>query len=137
MLALEPVILARLKTALGTGWACFGHSVTAGQRDSFPLASVMFTDARVEDSKTGAVNIGPAWRVTLVARKGQGAAALLDTAFAAAIASLHNWAPGLAAGRAWNRLTLGAVTAPVFADDGLTGLELTFTTHARYDGQDF
>lgn len=138
MLALEPVITARVQAALAdlaVAWTCIGFSTTEGARDTYPLASVMLAAARVADSKTGAANVQPAWAVTLVARRGPGAAAEIDTAIAAVIAALHNWPPGVVSGRTWNHLALEQAAPPQYADAGLVGVELTFTTHARYDGQ--
>ena len=138
MLALEPVIADRLRLALAplaAAWQVFGYSTDTGQRDNFPLAGVLFADARVTDSKTGAAEVQPAWRVTLVARKAQDAAQHIDEAFAAAVAHLHNWSPGAVADRRWHPLSLEQVMPPQYPDDGLVGVELTFNTHARYDGQ--
>ena len=58
----------------------------------------------------------------------------LDTAFAAVVASLHNWAPGTHGGRAWQRLQLQQVQREA-TDQGLVAYSLTFKTSARYDGQ--
>lgn len=138
MLALEPIITARVREALAPlpgPWQVFGHSTDGGQRDQTPLASVMFSDARVADSASTAANVQAAWRVTLVARRHDDAASHLDAAFSAVMQSLHDWDPGAAAGRRWNRLRLEHVQPPQFGDDGLVGLDATFTTHARYDGQ--
>ena len=95
----------------------------------------MFADASVADSKSGAANIAPVFRVTLVTRKGTAAAATVDAAFAAVVAALHNWSPGSVSGRVWNRMALVAVMPPQYPDDGLVGIELAFNTHARFDGQ--
>lgn len=134
MLALEPIITARAQAALGAGWRCIGFT-DAGERKTYPQASIMFATAQVVDSKTGAVNLQPAWQITLAVRRGVTAAGLLDTAIAALIGHLHNWPPGQAGGRAWNHLALLQAGAPQYLDDGLVGVELIFTTHARYDGQ--
>ena len=137
MLALEPVIVEQLRSGLAAGWKVMGFTSDAGRRDGWPLASVSFVDGNVADSKAGAAAVQAAWRVTLIAKRGDQAAALVDAAFAAVMASLHNWAPpGEIGGRRWERLRLLQVTPPQYPEDGLVGLDLTFTTQARYDGQD-
>ena len=64
-----------------------------------------------------------------------GTADQIDAALAAVIGSVHNWAPGQAGGRGWERLTLNRITEPLFPDEGLAGYELGFTTAATYHGQ--
>lgn len=138
MFGLESLIVNRARealTGLSPAWQVYGFSVSTGERASFPQASVMFAEATVSDTKTGAVNVMPGFRVTLAVRKGLTAPARLDEAVAAVIASLHNWAPGASGDRNWNRLALMTMAPPQYADDGVVGIELTFSTHARYDGQ--
>jgi hypothetical protein len=60
----------------------------------------------------------------------------LDVAFAATFASLHNWAPGQHGGRGWEALRTVRVQEPAFADEGVVGYEITFSTAARYIGAD-
>lgn len=137
MLALEPVIVAQLRSYLPAVWKVMGFTSDAGRRDAWPLASVSFVDGNVADSKAGAAAVQPAWRVTLVTKRGDEAALLVDAAFAAVMAGLHNWAPpGEIGGRRWERLRLLQVAPPQYPEDGLVGVDLTFTTQARYDGQD-
>lgn len=134
MLRLEPHIAARARAALPDTWAVLGYS-DDGQRDAWPMASVRVDGATVADSKTGAVNVQPHITVTLAAKRGPDAAGQLDDAFAALTAHLHNWRPGEVSGRHWNPLTLTLAAPPEYLMDGLVGIALTFTTHARYDGQ--
>ena len=54
----------------------------------------------------------------------------------AVIEAMHGWAPGQHAGRGWEPLQLAAVADAVFAEDGLAGVELTFSTQALYRGQE-
>lgn len=137
MLALEPVIVEQLRSGLAAGWKVMGFASDAGRRDGWPLASVSFVDGNVSDSKAGAAAVQAAWRVTLIAKRGDAAVALVDAAFAAAMAALHNWAPaGEVGGRRWERLRLLQVTPPQYPEDGLVGIDLTFTTQARYDGHE-
>jgi hypothetical protein len=137
MLALEPVIVEQLRSSLAAGWKVMGFASDSGRRDGWPLASVSFVDGNVADSKAGAAAVQAAWRVTLIAKRGDQAAVLLDAAFADVMASLHNWAlPGEIGGRRWERMRLLQVTPPQYPEDGLVGLDLTFTTQARYDGRE-
>jgi hypothetical protein len=137
MLALEPVIVEQLRSGLADGWTVMGFAGDAGRRDGWPLASVSFVDGNVADSKAGAAAVQAAWRVTLIAKRGDAAVALVDTAFAAAMAALHNWAPASeVGGRRWERLRLLQVTPPQYPEDNLVGIDLTFTTQARYDGHE-
>lgn len=137
MLALEPVIVDQLRAGLPSGWKVMGFASDAGRRDAWPLASVSFVDGNVADSKAGAAAVQAAWRVTLIAKRGEQAPAQVDAAFAAVMATLHNWAPpGEIGGRRWERMRLLQVTPPQYPEDGLVGLDLSFTTQARYDGQD-
>lgn len=136
-MALEPVVAARVRTALqalDAAWTCMAAS-DAGQRDALPMASVRVDSAQVADSKTGAANVQPAVNVTLATKRGASAAADIDAAFAAVIAAVHNWMPGQVSGRAWNPMALQQVAPPQYLADGIVGLELVFTTHARFDGQ--
>lgn len=132
MLALESHLKTRLQALPAlTGWAVrTGTELT--DRRMVPAADVRCTGAGVPDSKAGAVMVSPEWTVTLVVRRSDQAADQLDAAFADVLASLHNWAPGQLGGRGWEPLRLGRVTEPQFAEDGLAGIELTFTTGARY-----
>lgn len=135
MLALEPLIVARLASALGAGWHVAGDSTPGNRPVDKPTATVRWSGCAVADTKTGAVNVAPGWAVLLVVRKSDQAAATLDAAFATAVRALHDWAPATQPGqRRWHPLALEQTAPPQFADDGLIGLESIYTTHARYDG---
>ena len=136
MLTLEPVICARLREALTAPWTVMGFTADAGRRDGDGIASVLFADANVADPKTSAALVQSGWRVTLVRRRSAAAAVEVDAAFTAVVKALHNWRPGEVAGRRWEPVRLQQVMPPQYAEEGLVGLELTFTTAARYDGQD-
>lgn len=137
MLALESVIVDQVRSVLASAWTVKGLMSDAGKRDAWPFASVSFVDGNLADSKIGAAAVQFAWRLTLIAKRGDETAQLVDTAFAAAIAALHNWAPaGEVAGRRWERLKLLQIMPPPYPEDGLVGVELTFTTQARYDGHE-
>jgi len=136
MFALEPVIADRVRDVLVAPWQVFGRSTDPGQRNRPPQAVVAFAATNVADSKTGAALVQAGWRISLTARKGDEAAGLLDAAFVAIVAQLHNWSPGEVAGRRWERLSLIQVIAPEDGEEGLVNADLVFNTAARFDGQD-
>lgn len=132
-------LTAPLKTRLQalpqlTGWAVRTGTENADRR-VLPAADVRCTSAQVGDRKTGALMLSPAWAITLVLRRADDAADLLDAALEAVIESLHSWAPGQHGGRGWERLALLDVSEAMFTDDGLAGYQLTFGTAAMYRGQ--
>jgi hypothetical protein len=137
MLALEPVIVDRLRGALDAAWAVKGMTTDAGDRrvTAGPLASVMFGRATVPDVRGTAVQVQPGWMVLLVARRGPTTAALLDAAVADCVRALHNWSPGEVAGRGWTPLEMASAQAPDYVDDGIVGIELSFNTTAFFEGQ--
>lgn len=140
MFALEPVITARVQAALAplaAGWTTHGHAGSTGERKpgKGPVAVVAFSDARPADVRGQAATIDAAWQVLLVASRGATAPALVDAAIAAVIAALHHWRPGASAERQWEALRLSGVQSPAYPDDGLLGIEITFTTTALYRGQ--
>lgn len=139
MLALEPVIVERLRAALPSdvSWTVKGHTSDTGDRrvTDGALAVVMFAAGDVGSQRNTAVFLRPGYTVTLVTRKGANAAAVLDAGLAAAVADLHNWMPGAVAGRAWEPLVLQRFGPPDYIDDGLAGLELLFVSSGLFDGQ--
>lgn len=136
MLALAAPLKARLQALPAlTGWQVRLGTDSADRR-SLPAVDVRCTGASVLDSRTGAAMVAPEWTATLMARRDGDAAALLDAAFAAVFGSLHNWAPGQHGGRGWEALRAVRVQEPAYADEGVTGYEITFTTAARYMGTD-
>lgn len=140
MLALEPIIVERLKAELpaGAAWLVKGHATDGGDRRPAdgPVAVVMFADASVPSVRGTAAVVQSVWTVLLATRRmGLVSVALIDAAFAQAVASLHNWRPGLVAGRQWEPLMLARVAPPQYVEDGLVGLEITFTTSGLYPGQ--
>ena len=135
MLALTAPLKARLQALPQlTGWAV-RTGTEHSERQIVPAADVRCSGAGVGDSKAGAAMVAPEWTVTLVVRRSDDAADQLDAAFAAVFSSLHNWLPGQHGGRGWEPLRLQRVTEPLLADNGLAGVEMTFTTGARYMGQ--
>lgn len=135
MLSLAAPIKARLQALSAlTGWVV-RTGTDAADRSVVPVADVRCTGAGVSDRKTGAVLVSPEWSVTLVLRRSDTAADQLDTALAAVIEALHSWPPGKQGGRGWERLALINISEPDFADEGLAGYRLTFSTAATYMGQ--
>ena len=136
MIALEPVIVERLRASLAEAWTVKGMFFDAGKRDPDLFVSVMFADADVPASEVPGALVRPLWLVTLVAKRADAeAAAQLDGAFALVIEALHGWGPGQVAGRRWELLQLVRVKPPPFLENGLVGIELGFSTSARFDGQ--
>ena len=135
MLALTTPLKTRLQALpVLTGWDVRTGTEHA-DRSLLPAVDVRCNGASVADGRAGACMVAPEWTVTLVVRRSATAADELDAAFAAVFESLHNWQPGTHGGRGWEPLRLQRATEPAFADDGLVGCELTFTTGARYLGQ--
>ena len=136
MLALEPAIVGRLRGELPDTWTVKGMFSDGGKRESDLFASVMFVDANVPASEAPGALVRPYWAVTFMAKRSDPEAALhLDIAFARGIEALHGWTPGLLAGRRWERLLLVGVKPPPLPEAGLVGIELVFSTSARFDGQ--
>lgn len=137
MLALEPVIVERLRQALASEWTVKGLFSDTGKREPDMFASVMFADSDVPASEATGVLVRPLWTVTLMVRRGDpvGATAI-DVAFAVVIEALHGWAPpAQGTARRWERLRLLRVKPPPYPENGLVGVELGFSTSARFDGQ--
>lgn len=135
MFLLEINLCERLRESL-PAWEVMGWSTGKGNRDAAALVSVMFAAGALADVKEGAVALAPGWSVLLSVKRGPAAAALLDTAIAKVVEQLHNWVPGEAGGRKWGALKLARFSPPEFADGGLIGIELLFSTTGRYFGQE-
>ena len=135
ILALANPLKARLAALPAlAGWQVRLRTDSA-DRSELPAADLGCIGAGIADSKTGAAMVAPEWSVVLMARRGESAADALDAAFAAVFESLHNWMPGQHGGRGWEPLRLVRVQEPIFTDVGVVGYELTFSTAARYMGQ--
>ncbi len=136
MLALEPAIVVRLRGELPGTWTVKGMFTDSGKRDSELFASVAFVDSNVPASDAPGALVRPYWAVTLMAKRSDPeVASHIDTAFALVIAALQGWTPGQVAGRRWERLQLVSVKPPPYPENGLVGIELVFSTSARFDGQ--
>lgn len=134
MFALAPAIKTRLE-ALSTlsGWQVRSDmdEVTAA---AVPAAVIRVEEAGAADrGAAGIVDIG--WGVHLIVKKSATAADALDAAFAAVIASLHNWKPGAAGGVPWGPLKLAKVEPVEIAEQGLVEYSLIFRTTATFVGQ--
>lgn len=135
MLAITASLKARLAAlSVLTGWSVRTGTEQVDRR-AVPAVDMRCGGAAVADSRTGAVMVAPEWTITLIVKRGDGAADQIDTAFAAVVECLHNWKPGQQGGRGWESLSLVRVTEPLFDDAGVVGCELVFTTGARYMGQ--
>jgi len=134
MFALESPLLARLAADPALANWTVRSSAAETTRRPLPAVEVQCEGADITDARNTAVAVGVTWGVHLVAQYSGTAFGELDTAFAAVVASLHNWAPGTHGGRAWQRLQLQQVQREA-TDQGLVAYSLMFKTSARYDGQ--
>lgn len=136
MLAIEAAIVERLRAALPSAWTVKGMFTDTGKRDPELFASVEFVDSDVPASEAPGALVRPLWAVTLTGKRSDAAVIdLMDAAFALVIEALHGWAPGEPAARRWERLQLRRVKPAYPMETGLVGIELAFTTSARFDGQ--
>ncbi|MET3915970.1 hypothetical protein ABID97_002752 [Variovorax sp. OAS795] len=136
MLALEPAIVARLRAELPETWTVKGMFSDSGRRDAELFASVLFIDGNVPASDAPGALVRPYWAITLMAKRSDADAPVhLDSAFSRVIEALQGWTPGRIAGRRWERLQLASVKPPPYPEAGLVGIELVFSTSARFDGQ--
>lgn len=136
MYALETLVAAELTAALGAGWAVLSNARDAGDRRAAPAAVVSFLGASVGDGNGAGVQVVPQLSVQLIVRRGASADLIdaIDAATQKTIAALHGWAPGAAGGRRWARLNLRQIDVPDFADDGLVGCRLVFSSAGTYAG---
>lgn len=136
MLVLEAAIAARVRAVLPEVWTVKGMLTDTGKRDPDLFASVEFVDSDVPASEAPGALVRPLWAVTLTGKRSDPAVVdLMDSAFALVIEALHGWTPGEAAARRWERLQLRRVKPAYPMETGLIGIELAFTTSARFDGQ--
>lgn len=134
MTGLEPHIVQQLRGFLPADWTVKGAS-EPGDRKARPLASVAIGPGSPGKPGSSAVMVAVGWRITLLVTKSDQASAQMDEAIAATLRALLDWAPGVVAGRAWERLELASVLPPdVPAEDGLVAFELGFQTAAKFNG---
>lgn len=134
MLALTAPLMLRLQHLPQlAGWDV-RTNIEPAPRDKYPAADVRCTGANVPPNQADIVTLSPEWTVTLVVRHSDAAAAQLEAAFAAVVAALHGWQPGQHSGRGWTALRLVAAKEPLFTETGLAGIELFFSTSAKYHG---
>ncbi|WP_312781622.1 hypothetical protein [Acidovorax temperans] len=137
MFALNAPIKARLQSLPAlAGWTVRTSTDLEDRDTPHRAVDVRVPGGGVAGVRSGAVMVQPGWSLVLAVRRSATAADELEAAFAAVIEALHGWAPGLHAGRGWEPLQLAAVADAVFADAGLAGVELTFSTQALYRGQE-
>ena len=137
MFALNAPIKARLQSLPAlAGWTVRTSTDLEDRDTPHRAVDVRVPGGGVAGVRSGAVMVQPGWSLVLAVRRSATAANELDAAFAAVIEAMHGWAPGQHAGRGWEPLQLAAVADAVFADAGLAGVELTFSTQALYRGQE-
>jgi hypothetical protein len=129
-----------LKDRLAALPALAGWDVRTGtdlvDRRVFPAVDLRCRGAQSQPTRNTAAMVAPEWSVVLMVRRGPGAADALDAAMADVIESLHNWLPSTpVAGRRWEPLRLVGALEAEFADEGIAGYALSFTTQALYQGQ--
>lgn len=135
MLAITAPLKARLQALPAlAGWDV-RTGTEAADRRLVPSLDVRCTGAAVPSVKGGGVMLAPEWTLTLAVRRSVDAAGQIDTALAAVIESLHGWQPGQHGGRGWEPLQLARASEAQYADEGLAGYEIAFTTAATYMGQ--
>jgi hypothetical protein len=137
MFALNAPIKARLQSLPSlAGWTVRTSADLEDRDTPHRAVDVRVPGGGVAGARSGAVMVQPGWSLVLAVRRSATAANELEAAFAAVIEAMHGWAPGQHAGRGWEPLQLAAVADAVFAEDGLAGVELTFSTQALYRGQE-
>ena len=137
MFALNAPIKARLQSLPAlAGWTVRTSTDLEDRDTPHRAVDVRVPGGGVAGVRSGAVMVQPGWSLVLAVRRSATAADELEAAFAAVIEAMHGWAPGQHAGRGWEPLQLAAVADAVFAEDGLAGVELTFSTQALYRGQE-
>lgn len=137
MFALNAPIKARLQALPAlAGWTVRTSTDLEDRDTPHRAVDVRVPGGGVAGVRSGAVMVQPGWSLVLAVRRSATAANELEAAFAAVIEAMHGWAPGPHAGRGWEPLQLAAVADAVFADAGLAGVELTFSTQALYRGQE-
>ena len=137
MFALNAPIKARLQSLPAlAGWTVRTSTDLEDRDTPHRAVDVRVPGGGVAGVRSGAVMVQPGWSLVLAVRRSAAAADELEAAFAAVIEAMHGWAPGQHAGRGWEPLQLAAVADAVFADAGLAGVELTFSTQALYRGQE-
>lgn len=135
MLAISQALKTRLtELSALTGWAV-RLGTDGGDRRPLPAVDVRCGGASVPSVKGAGVLLQPEWMLTIATRRSSEAAAQIDAVLSAVIESLHGWQPGSQGGRGWEPMQISRVTEALFTEEGIAGYELTFTTAARYMGQ--
>ena len=121
----------RLQAALGTPWVVVDGTEPQDRRDT-PRADVRLSGATFKSASGPGVTLQPQYLVRLVVDAGaeHQPFALLDAAFDAAIASLHNWRPQ----GATSRLALQGVAAVESTGVDLFGYDLGFVLTTTRQG---
>lgn len=136
MLAVAPLIIARLQgmTEL-SGWTVL-DALDMGDRKALPSASVECVGASI-NAGTRAGMLEPRWQITLTVARSVGAGAVLDATMGGVIGGLLGWMPPADANnRRWEPLKLFSVLPPEYAEAGVSAYVVTFTTASLYRGQE-
>lgn len=130
MLALAAPLKARLQCLPQlTGWAV-RTNLEEVDRSTVPAVDVRCVGASLSGDRRGAATLLPAWQITLVVRRSADAAEQLDQALIAVLQALQGWKPA-----GWDPLSLQVITEPIFAEEGLVGYQLTYSTTLLVKGQ--
>ncbi|MBB6578469.1 hypothetical protein HNP33_002551 [Comamonas odontotermitis] len=142
MLALEPVIVERLRALLDPlqpdlrtevkGWSEDGDR-KAAQGRVLIIVRLAGTPMGPVSKVAAAVNLG--WWIELRTKRAPIAAGLLDRCFAEVMSGLHGWSPQPAGGRQWMQLAYQSTEPAEGIDDGVFGLSMYFQTAAIYSGK--
>ena len=103
-------------------------------RKALPSIDILFSGATVEGPRTSA-QVAPTFELVLAQKRGPTAGQDLDSAMALVVRALHHHLPGVSGGRNWEPLSLSQVTPTPFADSGVVGVSLAFSTSAFFPGQ--
>lgn len=138
MFSLAEPIRARLQSLPAlAGWT-IRLAIETGSRRASPAAELSCESAAPVDARKPGALLEVVWAVSLIVPQDATAAATLNTAFGEVFGALHGWLPGEQGGRRWERLRIiSAAPPPEFEarEPGLVEYRLTFSTSARFDGQ--
>ena len=142
MLALEPLIVERLKAELAQvqadlktetkGWSDEGDRKAAVGKVLLLVRLAGMPPAPVS-KVAAAVNLG--WWIELRTKRSQAAAALLDRCFREVLFALHEWKPPELPGQKWSHLAYQSTEPADGIEDGVYGLSMYFQTAAIYSGK--
>jgi hypothetical protein len=130
MFTLVPLIVDRLRAALGIAWHV-SDGLALLDRRPLQRAEVLMLAPSVEKTSGVSLTLKPGYAVQLVASTQDIRYEQLDAAFDAVIRSLHFWRPGACR---VDRLQLSGARDMQFKEQELFGFELVFTTVTTRQG---